>query len=72
MEEIREGLKEPRGLQPYRKNNNTNQPDTPELPGTKPQPKNTHEETHGSSCIYSRGCTFLASMGEETLRPVQA
>jgi hypothetical protein len=28
-----------RGLQPHRKNNNINQPDTPELPGTKPPTK---------------------------------
>jgi hypothetical protein len=41
MAELEEGLKELKSLQPYRKNNNINQPypphtHTPELPGTKP------------------------------------
>ena len=33
-------------MQPHRKNNNINQPDPPELPGTKPPPKSTHGGTH--------------------------
>jgi hypothetical protein len=36
MEELGEGMKELRGLQPHRKNNNINQPYSLELPGTKP------------------------------------
>jgi hypothetical protein len=36
MEELEKGLKELRGFAPHRKNNNINQPDPPELPGTKP------------------------------------
>jgi hypothetical protein len=36
------------------------------------QPKNTHGGTHGSSCLFSRGWTYLASMGGEALAPVEA
>ena len=36
------------------------------------QPKNTHGETHGSSCIYSRGWPCWTSMGGEALGPVKA
>ena len=39
MKEKGEGLKELKGLQPHRKNNNINQPDPLELPGTKPLTK---------------------------------
>ena len=39
MEELEKGLKELKSLQPHRKNNNINQPDSPELPGTKPSTK---------------------------------
>jgi hypothetical protein len=39
MKESGEGLKELKGLQLYRKNNNINQPGTPELLGTKPPTK---------------------------------
>ena len=35
------------------------------------QPKSTHGETHGSSCIGSRGCPGWA-MGGEALGPVKA
>jgi hypothetical protein len=35
MEELEKGLKEERVLQTHRKNNNINQPDFLELPGTK-------------------------------------
>jgi hypothetical protein len=34
-------------------------------------PKSTHGVTHGSSCICSRGCPYLASMGREGLGPVK-
>ena len=36
------------------------------------QPKRAHGETHGSSCICSRGWTYLASMGGEVRFPVKA
>ena len=49
-----------------------NQPVLPELPGTKPQPKNTHVGTHESSCICSRGWPNQTSMGGETLGPAKA
>jgi hypothetical protein len=39
MEELGEGLKELKGFATHRKNNNINQPDTPELPGTNPPTK---------------------------------
>ena len=35
MEELEKGLKELKGFAAHRKNNNINQPDLPELPGTK-------------------------------------
>jgi hypothetical protein len=35
MEELEKGLKEQKGLQHHRKNNNINQSDPSELPGTK-------------------------------------
>jgi hypothetical protein len=36
------------------------------------QPKSTHGETQGSSCICSKGLTYLAPMGGEALSPVDA
>ena len=39
MEELDKGLKELKGLQPHRRDNNINQPDPPELPGAKPPTK---------------------------------
>jgi hypothetical protein len=39
VEDLEEGLKELKGFAMYRKNNNVNQPDPPELPGTKPLTK---------------------------------
>ena len=42
MEKLEKGLKNLKGLQSHRKNNNINQPDPPELPGTKaPTKKHT-------------------------------
>ena len=38
-EELGEVLKEMKGFEPHRKNNNINQADPPELPGTKPLTK---------------------------------
>jgi hypothetical protein len=39
MEELEKLLTEQKGFAPHRKNNNINQPDTPELSGTKPLTK---------------------------------
>jgi|UPI0000F5122F hypothetical protein len=39
IEELDKEPKELKGLQPYKKNDNINQPDPPELPGTKPSTK---------------------------------
>ena len=39
--------------------------------GLNHQPKNTHGETHGSSCICSRGWPSQSSMGGEALVPVK-
>ena len=39
MEELEKGLKELKGFATHRKNNNTNQPDPPELPEIKPLTK---------------------------------
>jgi hypothetical protein len=35
-------------------------------------PKNANRETHGSSCICSRGLPYLTSMGGEALGYVKA
>lgn len=62
-------------LQPRRKNNNINLPDTA-LPQSSQelnhQPKYTHGGTHGSSCVCSRGWPCRASTGGEALGPVKA
>jgi len=58
-------------VQNHRKNN-INQPEPPELPGTKPPTKNTHGGTHGSSCICSTGWPCVASMRGEILCPMKA
>jgi hypothetical protein len=39
MEELEKGLKEQKEFATHRKNNNINQPDLPDLPGTKPPTK---------------------------------
>jgi hypothetical protein len=39
VEELEKGLKELEGFSIYRKNNNINKSDSPELPGTKPPTK---------------------------------
>jgi hypothetical protein len=36
------------------------------------QSKSTHGETHGSSCICTRGCLFWTSMEGEDFGPVKA
>ena len=45
MEELQKGLKELKGFKTHRKNNNINQPNVPELPGTKP-PTRVAPATH--------------------------
>ena len=45
---------------------------TQSSPGLNYQPKSTHGGSHGSSRICSRGWPYLASMGGETLGPVEA
>ena len=76
MEELGEELKELKGFAAHRKNNNINQSDLPELPGTKPPTKESMAlggGTHGSGCICSRGWPCHVSMGgEEALGPVKA
>jgi hypothetical protein len=39
MEELEKGLKELKGFATHRRNNNINQTDPPELPGTEPPTK---------------------------------
>jgi hypothetical protein len=39
IEDLEKGLKELKGFAAYRKNNNINQPNSPELPDTKPPTK---------------------------------
>ena len=69
MEELGEGLKELKGFEPHKKNNNINQPEPLELPGTKPP---TKEGNHGSSSICSREWPYLALTGGEALDSVRA
>jgi hypothetical protein len=39
MQELEKGLSELKGFATHRRNNDINQPDAPELPGTKPSTK---------------------------------
>jgi hypothetical protein len=64
MEELEKGLKELKGFAHNRRNNNINQPDPSEPPGTNPPTKEYTWDTNGSSCICSRGWPFLASIKE--------
>jgi hypothetical protein len=48
------------------------QPEPPELPETNYQPMSAHGETHGSSCICSRGWPCQSSVRGEALGPVKA
>ena len=59
------------GLQPHRMKNNINQPDTSELPETKP-PRHTHEGTHASSSMCNSGWPCWISVRGEALGPVEA
>ena len=75
MEELGEGLKELERFQHHRKNN-INYPDTlnvsQKLLGTKQLPEEYTRVSHGSSCICSRGWTYMVSMGGDTLGLVKA
>jgi hypothetical protein len=67
---VRAKTEELKGFETHRKNSNINQPDLPELPGTKP-PINIGG-TRGSCCLCSRGLPQLASMGGNAVDPVKA
>jgi len=68
LEELERGLKELKGLEPH-KNNNTNQP---ELPWTKPLPKDYTWTDLWPSCICSKGWPCWPPMREEALDPAKA
>jgi hypothetical protein len=68
-EELGEVLKEMKGFEPHRKNNNINQPEPPKLLGTKPSTTEYTGVTHG--CICSRGLPYVALMGGESLGPAE-
>jgi hypothetical protein len=74
MEELEKELKElKRFVTPYigRTTISTNQiPQSSQ--GLNHQPRSTHGETHGSSCICSREWPRRSSMGGEILGPVKA
>lgn len=42
-----------------------------DFPGTNPPPKSIHGRVHGSCYIYSRGLSYLASVGGDALGPVE-
>jgi hypothetical protein len=54
VRELEKGLKELKGFQTHRKNNNINQADPPELSGTKP-PARVHMEQPVSIHVCRRG-----------------
>jgi len=54
--------KEQKGFQPYKNSNTSNANRSSQ--GLNHHPKSTHGQTHGSSCIYSRGWLFWATRGE--------
>jgi hypothetical protein len=56
----------------HNKNNNINQLNSPEVPGTKYQPKTTHGVTHGLSRMCSKGWLCQVSIGGAALGPVKA
>ena len=58
-------------MKPHRKNN-INQPTPRNSQGLNHQPRSTPGGIHGSSCIYSRGWPYLASMEGEVLGTVKA
>jgi hypothetical protein len=72
VEESGQGQKELKA-QPYKKNNNINQPEPPEVPGTKPPTKEcTWQDPWLQPHICSRGWPGQASKGGEALGPLKA
>jgi len=71
-EELGEGLRRWRGLQPHRKNNNINQPEPLALPGTKLPTKEYTWRNPCSISICSRGWHCLASIEGEVLGSMKA
>ena len=72
MEELEKGLKDLKGFATHCKNNNINQPDTPELSGTKPPTKEYTWRDPWLRCICSRRWPYLASVRGEALGSVEA
>jgi hypothetical protein len=73
VEELGEKLKELKGITTPKEKQQYKSPDTLQLPGTKPPTKEyIHQCVHGSSYIFSRGLSYLASMGGEALGLVKA
>jgi hypothetical protein len=75
MEELEKGLKELKGFaspQEKQQYNNNNQPDPPELPGTKPLTKEYTWRGHGSSRICNKGQPFRTSMRGGVIDPLKA
>jgi len=70
VEELEKELKELKGFTSHRKNNNINQPDPPNLPGTKPLTKEYIWWDFPWLC--RRGWHCLTSVGEEAFGPVKA
>jgi hypothetical protein len=66
---VGERMKKLKGFVTHRKNNNINQPDHPELPGTKP-PTRVHMEGPMSPAAYI--AEGVLSMGGEAHGPVEA
>ena len=64
MEELGKVLKELKGFATHRKNNNINQPDHPELPGTKP-PTRVHMEGPMDPAAYVAEDGLVSHQWEE-------
>jgi len=65
MSEVAEGFCNPIGRRTI-----INQPDSPDLPGTKPPTNMSHGRTHVSSFIYSKARHFLVSIEGKSLSAV--
>jgi hypothetical protein len=65
MKELEKGLKELKGFVTHRRDNNINQSEPPELPGTKPPTKKYIWRDPWLHCIRSRGWPCQTSMGGE-------
>jgi hypothetical protein len=67
VEELEKGLKELKGFATHRKNNNINQPDSSELPGTKPPTKRVHMEGPMALAAYVAEDGLVRHQWEERL-----